>query len=325
MCVDSSAQPGLRYFGGRRFVSRLSQEGAELRIMNRDGGAQRAIRFGNGSWYGGAWTADQKWMVFLHSPLNGPLTIGALELSTGNTKDLRTLAGRNSEWVMDGQTVIVTDPGSPPSGTQTATRSTTLWQVDLDGKSSLLATLTLDTSTVVIPVDKSRALLRVGTREFRVVDLASGSQRPLLKTDDNFTVVRPTLSADKQWLAFRLLAATPGNQQTKLVELIRLDGSARRTVELPFIAETMANLAILPGANALVVIEHQRADVLPGVFLVDAATRAATRLLQPTVAGRPPEIVLSPDGRTLLYLVSDILPATVSAVNFSPLRSARRP
>ena len=136
----------------------------------------------------------------------------------------------------------------------------------------------------------------------------------------------PSYSADKQWVAFRLFAATPGNPQTKLVELVRLDGSARRSVELPMIAEAMANNpAILPGANALVVVERQRTGVPPGLFLVDAATRAATKLLQLPMAGRLPEIVLSSDGRTLLYLVSDILPSTVSAVDFTLLRTVRRP
>ena len=303
-------------------VTRLSQDGAELHLINRDGKAPLGIRLRNGSWRAGAWTADQKWMVFRHFPLSGPPTIGALELSTGNTKDLRELAGENSRFVVDGQTVIVAEPGAPQGGK----RSTALWQVGLNGQSSLLTTLTRDTSAVVIPVNKMRALVRVDTRQFHVVDIASGTERPFLKSDDNFTAGWPSYSADKQWVAFRLFAATPGNPQTKLVELVRLDGSARRSVELPMIAEAMANNpAILPGANALVVVERQRTGVPPGLFLVDAATRAATKLLQLPMAGRLPEIVLSSDGRTLLYLVSDILPSTVSAVDFTLLRTVRRP
>ena len=319
---DYLMEPTLAPNGQAVAVTRLSQDGADLHLMNGDGGTQRSIHMANGSWNGGTWTADQKWIVFMHFPLNGPPAIGALEISSGNFKDLRTLSGRNSEFAVDGQSAIVTEIGAP----QGATRNTALWQVGLDGKSSLLTTLTLDTGTVVIPIDKSRALLRVTTRESRVIDLASGTERPLLKTDDNSILARPSYSADKQWAAFRVFSATPGNQQTKMVELVRLDGSARRTVELPVIAEGIGNNpAILPGANALVVVERQRTDAPPGVFLVDAVTRAATKLFQLPVVGRPPEITLSPDGRTLFYLITENLTASVSAVDLSPLRSTRRP
>ena len=313
--TDFSREPVWTPDGQMVAVLQFTSDGAGLRLMKRDGTSPRVIRLPAGGYSSGAWTADQKWMIFTRFQPDGPQAITAVEIATGNTKELRLLA-EGQEWVVDGQTVILSEITAQPSGP----RSATLWQVALDGNSSRLGELRVEANTTLIPIDRSRVLLRVAAREFRVADIASGAERLMLKMDQGFIAVRPSFSVDRQWAAFRVNPNAPNNTQMNVVELVRLDGSARRTVKLPFSAEAGANNpAILPGATAVVVLERGGPVALPGVFLVDSTTREATKLLEITVAGRPSEITLSPDGRTLLYLVWETRPPVVSAINLSSI------
>jgi hypothetical protein len=111
-----------------------------------------------------------------------------------------------------------------------------------------------------------------------------------------------------------------------VLELVSLDGGARHTLQLPFSAEGGANNpAVVPGGRGVVVVERRQPDRRAGVFLVDVETQKVTRLFDAPPVARIPEIAVAPDGRSLLFLVSEALPPTVSAWDFSPLRPARRP
>jgi hypothetical protein len=104
------------------------------------------------------------------------------------------------------------------------------------------------------------------------------------------------------------------------IELIRTDGSERRTIELPFSALATDTLAILPGAKDLIVVERPSSAANHGVYLVNAATNAVNKLFDYSPQGRLPEISVSPDGRTVLALITEIPPPSVSAMDFSTIR-----
>jgi hypothetical protein len=138
--------------------------------------------------------------------------------------------------------------------------------------------------------------------------------------------VRPSLSPDRRWVAFRINPNGADNRTMNVVELVQLDGSERHTLQLPFSAEAGANNpAIVLGGKGVVVVERRQPGQASGIFLVDVETRAVTRLQDAAPVGRIPEVAAAPDGRSVLFLVSLVLPSTVSAWDFSPLRPAIRP
>jgi hypothetical protein len=141
----------------------------------------------------------------------------------------------------------------------------------------------------------------------------------LLPARDRFVAPRPSLSGDRQWIAFRLSPGQGDNTRLTVLELVRVDGSERRTIELPFGAEAGANVTIAPGAAAVVVVEQRRTDQASGVYLVDVAKKSTSKLFTYVPMGRFPEIALSPDGRTLLYLLTETPPPKISAVDIRTL------
>jgi hypothetical protein len=104
------------------------------------------------------------------------------------------------------------------------------------------------------------------------------------------------------------------------IELMHLDGTARRTIDLHFFAQALNTLVILPGAKELIVTERPSPGVEPGVYLVDVATSSVKKLFSYVQQGRIPEFAASPDGRTVLALITETLPPTVSAMDFSQIR-----
>jgi hypothetical protein len=105
-----------------------------------------------------------------------------------------------------------------------------------------------------------------------------------------------------------------------VIELVRLDGSRRYTIELPFFALNGNSLAILPGAKQLVVTERPPQNGNAAVYLVDAETSAVKKLFDYSAQGRPPELVVSPDGQTLLAQVTESLTPSVSAIDLTRIR-----
>ena len=55
-------------------------------------------------------------------------------------------------------------------------------------------------------------------------------------------------------------------------------------------------------------------------MLFRSSANATTKLFTYVPMGRPAELALSPDGRTVLYLLTEQLPATISAVDITTIR-----
>jgi hypothetical protein len=150
--------------------------------------------------------------------------------------------------------------------------------------------------------------------------LATGEERTIAVATAGFVLPRPFLSADRQWVAFLVSPTGTDNTQLTRLEIVKLDQTARRTIDLTFPAAPFGDVAVLPGASGAVITDRLRPDEAASVFLVDASTNSTTKLFSYVPVGRPAELSLSPDGRTLLYLVTEQLPPTISAVDITTIR-----
>ena len=264
------------------------------------------------------WTADQRQLLYTqYFPPDRRPVITAIDVGTGQTRPLRDAHPADTNWVIDANAVIVSEL-SAASGPQ---RRMSFSRVELDGKATLLRELPFDEppASFAVPVDHSTAIvMSAGSHEFRLVPLDGGADRRVtLATQDGAVLGRPSISADRRWAAFRI--APSGNDATRmsLVELVRLDGTERRVIDLPFVAQAVF---IMPGAQDLIVMERLSPGTDLGVHVVNVATRSVKKLFVYAAQGRVPEFVASSDGRTVLALMTETPAPSVAAMDLAAIK-----
>jgi Tol biopolymer transport system component len=95
------------------------------------------------------------------------------------------------------------------------------------------------------------------------------------------------------------------------------------TIELPFFAAPGYTPFVLPGGGELIVAEAFGQGHDPAVYRVNVATRGAEKLFSvPAGPFYRPDFAISPDGRTLLYVTSEVLPPRLFTMDLSAARSA---
>lgn len=296
-------------------VNQFAGTGCELKVMNADGSAQRTISLAKTSGcVNVAWTSDQRWVVFTHyrAPNEKPVLM-AVEATTGESKQLRTFTDNNPQWVLDRDVVLVTESSRDGNGSQRA-----IWQVDLTGNAKMLREIPVDEGASVTVVDRNQAIvMRKASRDLRLVALAGGEDRTIAAATSGFVSPRLSLSADRQWVGF--LTGADNTRLTRL-ELVKLDQTARRTIDLPFSADAGGSFLVLAGGAGSVVGDRRVPDQPANVYFVNASANSTTKLFTYVAMGRPAELALSPDGRTVLYLLAEQLPPTVSAIDITTIR-----
>jgi hypothetical protein len=196
-----------------------------------------------------------------------------------------------------------------------------IWQVDLAGSAKMVREVAAGDGGSVVVLDRSQALvMRKGSRDARVIALATGNERTIAVATAGVVWPRAWLSADRQWAAFLVAPTGTDNTQLTRLELVKLDQTARRTIDLPFPAAPFGNVSLLAAATGAVVAERIRPDQPATVYLVDASANSTTKLFSYVPMGRPAEFTLAPDGRTLVYLLTEQLPPTISAVDITTIR-----
>jgi Tol biopolymer transport system component len=321
--ADFSQEPVWAPDGRAVAFLRSASDGCYLSTRASDGSAPRDVKLPDGGCAFPALAADQRTLVFRHVRDTGSPMLTAVDMTTGRATELQDLAGSGTRWTLDSLLVVVVELAD----TSSLNRVATIWHVSLAGERTRAYQLSLDPNTIVFPVDRSRVLLsRTTPRDFRLLNLADGAERVVLPPQTGFVAVDPSISPDRRWAAFRINPNGADNRTMNLLELVQLDGSERHTLQLPFSAEAgRNNPTIVLGGKGVVVVERRQPEQASGIFLVDVETRAVTRLMDAAPVGRIPEIVTSPDGGSLLFLVTTVLPTRVSAWDFSPLRPAIRP
>jgi len=242
-----------------------------------------------------------------------------VDVASGQTKELRTLQDDNPEWVLDNDVVLLTETANGDA----APRHASVWQIDLTGQATLLREIPTEPGATLTVLNRTRALVvRNNPAEVRVVPLtANGQERLLLSPGSGFIYPRPTLSTDRRWVLFRLAPTGGDNTRLTTLELVRISDDVHRRVELPFVAEAGPSVAVARDASAVIVAERRRQDQAPGVYRVDVGTSSATKLFTYSANGRSPEVALSADGRTLLYLMTETPPPAISAIDIAGIAS----
>jgi Tol biopolymer transport system component len=322
--TDSFASaPALSPDGKTISLLRAVDERCELLNMDDvDGTLQKAITLPDrGCGDSLTWTADQRQLLYTqYFPPDRRPVLTAVDIGTGQTRQLRDSHPADTNWVLDSTGVIV----SELSNASAPQRRLSFSQIGFDGKVTLLRELPFDEppASFAAPVDHSTAIvMSAGSHEFRLVGLDGGTDRLVaLTTQKGYVLARPTISADRQWAAFRINPS--GNDATRmnLVELLRLDGTERRVIELPFFAQAGNALFILPGAQDLLVVERPSSGVDPGVYMVNVASRSFRKLFVYVALGRLPEFVASPDGRRAFALMTEMLAPSVSVMDFAAIK-----
>jgi len=298
----------------------------ELRVLNADGSQRHAITLAETYVTGIMWSPDQHMISYSGTPPNQPQRLVAVELATDRVvplADMRQSVAGAVFWQADSQHLIVTDQGGNGPGRKMSFRL-----VDVTGQNSPIgAVIVGDQPGYATAIDASTALVaRVASRDFRLVSIAGDKPERVILPDTELMAL-PILSADHQWLAVRHSSGPAGSTGLNVIDLCRADGSARTTIELPFMAAPgTATLTILPGAKELVVAEAWRSDVDPAVYLVNVATKAVKKLFTyPSKPGRsgPPDLTVSPDGQTIAYTMWDATTPSVSAMDLSVFRQPR--
>ena len=294
-------------------VNRYGANGCELSVMNADGSPQRTVSISKtGGCSNVAWTSDQRSIVFVHQPgANAKPVLTAIDVSTGQSKALRTLNDNSVQWVLDRDVVVFSETIRDANGSRRA-----IWQIDTIGNAKLLREMAVESGTSLTLVDRNRAIIaRTSPRDFRVIAFATGELKPLAAVPRGVASLRPTLSVNRDWMGY--LTGTD-NAQLRTVQLVKLDGRERRTIDLSFSADGDGNLLVMSAGSGAIVGER-RAPGQPGnVYFASASVRAANKLF--TFVGQQAELALSPDGRTVLYLINELLPPTVSAIDISTLK-----
>src|SRR6185369_15579353 len=165
-----------------KMISALVADGdhCQLRIMNSDESLQKVITLPGACGESPAWTTDQRRIVYTrYFPPDRHTVITAVEIATGQIKELRESASTaDMHWVMDSNGVIVSEL-SAASGPQ---HRASFWQVDFDGKATLLRELSFDgaAGSSAAPFDRSTAMVFRAPLDLRLVRLdGSGAERAI--------------------------------------------------------------------------------------------------------------------------------------------------
>ena len=302
---------------GRAQVTKFGSTGCELSGMNSDGSAQRPIVLDKATpCVNASWTSDRRWVVFTHYRQSAKPVLMAVEAATGQSKELRTFAEDNApQLVVDNDVVLFAEPVRGGDGSRQA-----IWQIDLSGRAKVLLEVAVESEGSVTVIDRNEAMVtRKGSRDVRVIALANGEERIIPIAASGLVSPRPSLSADRRWAAF-LVAPTGADTALTRVELVKLDQTTRRTIDLSFSADPFFTVSIVPGATGVVIADRRRPGQPANVYFVDASASSTTKLFSYVLMGRPAEFTLSPDGHTLLYLVTEQLPPTISAVDITRIK-----
>lgn len=274
----------------------------EIHIYRSSGELRKRIRLPQAQGNGGEWSADERWILY-RGPLGAAdrrlVVVSTTSDSTMLLAPLEPLGHWPMVWSEGSQHILMLR--RPPSA---SARSTTIESVDLEGNTRVLHRAN-DTSG---PVNDSLFYEKRGNAFF-VGHFANPAREYKLIPEEAGYLSSPAFSRDREWVAFRRNPAGDNNSALTVLEVMRLDGSGRTKITLPFpAAPGEDNPQFVPGAQALIVTEDGRGTASPGMYLVSIATGEVKRLASVSSEIRvQPQVSVSPDGTKVLFWRNDKL------------------
>jgi Tol biopolymer transport system component len=322
--ADTLSDPSWSPDGKLMMIVARGAPRAELRILNADGSPQRTVPLPENFAYGTAWSPDQRWIAYIGSGEKPPARIAAIELASGRSRPLYDLTNNqfvSFRWFGDSRAIVLAETFDRPENTRRVAFRT----VDLDGKTAPLREFPLGPPpSVGLLIDDATAIVMQNRQTgYRLMRLnGDGAERDVLagRAGDSPGAV----SQDGQWLTVRRAPVGAEGAQTSVLELTRVDGSAHRTIPVPFLTAGGNNPLVVPGGNDLIVVEARRPDGDSGVYLLSANTQAVRKLFTYSPQFGPPQLTISPDGRSLVYLITESVPPSLLTMDLAVARGGDR-
>lgn len=271
----------------------------EIRIYAASGQLRRRTLLPQPQGNGGEWSPDERWVVY--RGLLGAVTRQLIVVSTTSDSarllaPLPPLGHWAMTWSQDSRSVLMMRRPEVAGDS-----STTIERVDLDGNVQVL----YRAQDLSGPINDSLLYEKRG-RAYFVRNYAHAEKEYRLISVDSGYISSPAFSRDRNWVAFRLNPAGNNSAMTVL-EIMRIDGSGRTQIKLPFnAAPNEDNPQFLPGSTELIVTEDGRFTDTPGMYLVSVTTGAVKKLATVSRASRQqPQVSVSPDGTRVLFWRTD--------------------
>lgn len=290
----------------------------ELRLIGLDATTRSVIPLPDRYAGGGAWSPDGKWIAYFASATPSNRKAEIVDVATGRVVPLAAVGSSVGTllWQSDSRALIIsTNSGSG------AQHRVSFERVDLEGHVQPLRQF------VVGPTpsgggtfdDHSGTLNTNG--EVRRVTLDGDSTNTLLVSLHGQRLAGvPAAAAGAQRLAIRRTRDAEGGYN--FVDVMNLDGTDRVTIELPFEYFPGPNgLRMLPGGKQFVVYGGPwTGEAQVGIYLVDVATRSWKKIGSLPPSAFAGELALSPDGKSVLYMTSDISSPRVFTMDLSSFK-----
>jgi Tol biopolymer transport system component len=287
------------------FVSRSASGTATLHLMDRNGGSRKAIVLKQPYMTPASqdisqfieWSPDGRFVSYL-SGTNGLVSaFNVVDVVAGTERQLLTGQDARAYWLPDGRRLLHV-PILERRDSAVFRREARV--LTLDGGSRVLRQFTTNCPACIFPLADSA--LVIGRFEGTAVVSLRNDDPPrfLLPTDTTRPRSIPAISPDGRLLAFRL---NSNDRPRRALEIMRIDGTDRRRVELPVSALAGdGNPVFSPDSKALLVLAREEGATV--VFRVSVADGQVTKAL--TVGDAPSATMrdysISPDGKSVAYV-----------------------
>lgn len=314
--ADQLLEPSWSPDGSLMMVIGRTTLHAELRLLRAGGSNARTIVLPEIYAYGAAWSPDQQHVAYVGLSDTDLPRVSVVDLTTDKSSPLVDLKADENvsslRWLPDSRTLVMTETiGRADTGRRVAFR-----KIDLDGATTMLREIALGPlPSVGMAIDDTTAIVKQNAQDgYHAVRLkGDGPDRDVLPAPPS-NASTASLSADGKWLMLQRGPGPGESGATRVIEIVRVDGSDHRTIPVPF--QLGVNPKIIPGSTDLIAVEARQANGEAGVYLLSGA-QGPRQLFTYSSQNLPPELAISPDGRTLLYLVAENVPPSVRTMDVS--------
>ena len=287
-----------------------------LVITKRDGSSARAIPLERPYGHNLSWSPDGRWIVYSTNGL--PTTAVAVEVATGKQIPLGTSpADIFVRWADETHVLlrIALENG--------AARTVSIREYDLTGGFKELFQIPTAAGYQIFPIDRRSALVSRGADKPRMIESLTGGPSVQLLSALPGSSGGVTFSASGDWVAVRRNPQSSDYTRFTILDFAKLDGSVQTSIDLPFSTAPGA-AGFLPGDKQMIVSESPATSKKPSVYLVTIATREIKKLFTYSSSNdRYAQVAPSPDGKSIVYVNRDSLPAGYATLDVARFLRAK--
>jgi Tol biopolymer transport system component len=293
---------------GRHLLS-LQPRPSEIIVSDANGGARRRtpLPIAAGPFASTSWSPDGHSILYREGQGAGAINI--IDVASGTRRQLapKTVLGPPPHWRSDSRAILyaLVDPVTGPDSMETIA----VHEITTAGQDRVLHTVkTRCRGGLFCGRFVNDSLLSTWAGgEYHITNFRAGATRLVFTRDAAAGQPVPTFSSDGRWMAVR--HQVDGKWS---IELLKLDGSARKTIPAPFtVASGGENPWIRPDGAELIIASNDCGGKQPAActagrtfYRVDVATGKTTAIATtPKAPQQYTDYHVSADGRSLAYVV----------------------